>query len=47
MVFPIAPHIPRKKKKPAEQDHEVFPHKLSKFTAGILRIQNKAPKPHL
>jgi len=46
MAFAIAPHIPREKKKPAEQHYEILPHKFPNFTAGILRTQNKAPKQH-
>ena len=43
MAFAITPHIPRKKKEPTEQHHQVLPDKFPKFAAGILRIQNKGP----
>ena len=46
VAFAIAPHIPHKKKKPAEQHRKVLARNLRKFTAGILRVQNKASKQH-
>jgi hypothetical protein len=44
IIYVIAPCIPRQKKKPAEQHHQLLPRNFPKFTAGILRIQNQAPK---
>jgi hypothetical protein len=45
-AFTVAPHVPYKKKKVAEQHHQILPNNLPKLTVGILTKQNKAPKQH-